>query len=198
MKRYYYHGIGELTCCLWKMLEIIKSGELKTRNNMIKDNYEKYNHVCLYKKNESFDYNDENNFLHSALSSWIEHCWFFIISPEIPAIKTKYSNRVGFDDSEEPMSDIVDEWRSVGSIPFSKIVGIGIPFDSILEEEKRFGFVEDMNFNYVSFKEFYELLKKLQEYAKKQNWIIVNSDEKGICDKIDEQLNNSNLKHQNM
>ena len=34
----------------------------------------------------------------------------------------------------------------------------------------------------------------LLEYANNSNWIVVNSEEKDICDKLDEQLNNHNIK----
>ena len=34
MERYYYHGIGEDLSCLWKMIEIIKLGGLKTRKTI--------------------------------------------------------------------------------------------------------------------------------------------------------------------
>lgn len=189
MERYFYHGIGEDISCLFKMLEIINSGGLKVRS---KD--EKYNHVCLYKKNEEYDYNKEEKLLSSARGGWIDNCWFFIISPDVTAKKVKVSNKTGFDELGNPTSNLVDEWRSEGDIPLDKIVGIGIPFDYIAQEEKEFDFVEDMDFHEHSFKEYYQLLKLLLEYANNSNWIVVNSEEKDICDKLDEQLNNHNIK----
>lgn len=189
MERYFYHGIGDDISCLFKMLEIINSGGLKVRGKT-----EKYNHVCLYKKNEEFDYSKEEKLLSSARGGWIDNCWFFIISPDVTAKKVKVSNKTRFDELGNPTSNLVDEWRSEGDIPLDKIVGIGIPFDYIAQEEKEFDFVEDMDFHEHSFKEYYQLLKLLLEYANNSNWIVVNSEEKDICDKLDEQLNNHNIK----
>ncbi len=194
MERYFYHGIGDDIACLWKMLEIINSGGLKTRSQAGNYDDQKYNHVCLYKKNEEFDYNGKEMILSSARAGWIDKCWFFIISPDVPAKKVSVSNETGFDEFGNPTSNLVDEWRSESDIPLDKIVGIGIPFDYIAQEEKEFGFAIDMDSQEHSFKEYYQLLKSLLEYANNFNWIVVNSEEKDICDKLDEQLNNRNIK----
>ena len=195
MKRYYYHGIGDNLSCLWQMVKIINSGELKTRSIIRDTKDEKYNHICLYKKNEEYNYDEEKEILlKSARGGWIDNCWFFIISPDISAKKVKQSNQTGFDEFGNPTTNLIDEWRSEGNIPLDKIIGIGIPFDYIAQEEKETDFVEDIEYNYHSFKEYYQTLKLLIELAHNFNWIIVNSEEKDVCDKLDAQLNNHNQK----
>ena len=51
-----------------------------------------------------------------------------------------------------------------------------------------------MNYNVVSFEEYHQLLRTLISLAHSFNWIIVNSEEKDICDKMDEQLNSHSKK----
>ncbi len=195
MERYYYHGIGDDLACLWKMIKIINSGELKTRSEIMGDNDEKYNHVCLYKKNEEYNYDGkEEILLQSARSGWIDNCWFFIISPDIFAEKVKKTDMTGFDEFGNPTTNLVDEWRSEGNIPLDKIVGIGIPFDTIMKTAKEESFVYDMDYEMRSFKEYYQSLKILIDLAHSFNWVVVNSEEKDVCDKLDEQLNNHNKK----
>lgn len=195
MERYYYHGIGDDLACLWKMIKIINSGELKTRSEIMGDNDEKYNHVCLYKKNEEYNYDGkEEILLQSARSGWIDNCWFFIISPDIFAEKVKKTDMTGFDEFGNPTTNLVDEWRSEGNIPLDKIVGIGIPFDTIMKTAKEESFVYDMDYEMRSFKEYYQSLKTLIDLAHSFNWVVVNSEEKDVCDKLDEQLNNHNKK----
>ena len=75
MTRFYYHGLGDFypEVSLDIVLEIIKSGSLKTRDE-VRNIGGGYAHVCLYKKNEDYDYNELNTMLKSARSGWIEHC----------------------------------------------------------------------------------------------------------------------------
>ena len=53
MERYYYHGIetflDDEASCLEMMIDIIKSGAIKTFNNVNGTNSEGMNHICLYK-----------------------------------------------------------------------------------------------------------------------------------------------------
>ena len=85
MKRYYYHGVSDLLdeISLDIMLNIIKTDGIKTRNEIGNLNDSKYEHVCLYKKNNRFDYSDKKSYFRSARSGWIDHCFVFIISPNI-------------------------------------------------------------------------------------------------------------------
>jgi len=68
MKHYFYHGFepyGDFSDAVNQMLEIINSGEIKKRNEVNVGNSNS-NHVCLYRKNERFNYNSENAILHTA------------------------------------------------------------------------------------------------------------------------------------
>ena len=176
MERYYYHGIAEYPFCVWMMIEIINSGGLKLRNKVRKFNDERYNHICLYKKNEEHDYTGLENLVKSARGGWIDHCFFFIVSPDISAQKVKYVDRMGtgFDENGNPHTDLVDEWRCGEDIPLDKIVGIGIPFSSIKEDAENYGWFYDMEYRSISPEEYYQVLNKLIEIARSLNWIIVN------------------------
>lgn len=168
MDRYYYHGVSDLMdeVSIDIMINIISSGGLKTRNS-VRELGDDYNHVCLYKKNDEYDYEDN---LKSARSGWIDHCFFFIISPDILTYKSSY----GTD------TNLVDEWRSIGDIPLDKIVGIAIPFDGIADFKEKFPNLYDS---------FDEKLSRLISIAEANGWIIENSDEEDLCDRLDMELN---------
>lgn len=77
MAKYFYHGIegvsGSFSETLNIILNILNEG-LKTRNDKLDKNdseYDKYNHVCLYKKNDDYDYSAPDAFLCSARGGWI-------------------------------------------------------------------------------------------------------------------------------
>lgn len=184
MERYFYHGIGDYvdTTMIDKMLEIIDSGGLKSRS-VIRGFSDEYNHVCLYKKNEDYDYSDINALIHSARGGWIDHCFGFIISPDVSAKKVKTSNWGGFEELGALGTDLVDEWRSDGDISLDKIVGIMLPFDSISDCKREFSdFLTD---------DFDTKLFDLVNSANNLGLMVINSDEVDFCDKLDEQLNTS-------
>lgn len=176
---YYYHGVTDMADDeeLTRFIKILKSGELKTRQEIrdFKDNG--YDHVCLYRKNPEFGYNDSNpeTMLKSARAGWIDHSFVFIISPDIDAEKTssQYTN-------------LVDEWRSHGPIPFDKIVALGIPFDGIEE------FIRQFPECHTS--EYQQKLDFILDFAQNMGWRVINSDEKDFCDKLDKELDDSKLK----
>ena len=193
MDKYFYHGVGDIIIeeILDKIITIIETGGLKTRDEVRKLG-EGFHHVCLYKKNDDYvyDINDPNTVIRSVRGGWIDHCFFFIISPDIEAKKTRcVLDGVGFD-GEKPSSSYVDEWRSMGDIPLDKIVGIAIPFDCIEEHKKEFP---------KSFKpSFAEKLNWIVNYAKTAGWMIENSDEHDLCERLDSELNSGkkyNLTH---
>ena len=176
---YFYHGVSDMTNeeTLDYFIEILKSGKLKTRQEVTRgtiDPTKDFNHVCLYRKNNDHDYNKHETFLKSAQSGWIDHCFVFIISPEIEAEKTT-----------SQYSDLADEWRSHGPIPFDKVVGIEIPFDGI--EEDRTTYPEYYQ------GEYQQKLDFILDFAKNSGWRIENSDEKDFCDKLDKSLEESKL-----
>ena len=86
MDRYYYHGFdhGDIEWGIMQMLKISKEG-INSREHLGED----FNHVCLYRKNEDFDYSKDDHILKSARGGWIDFCCGFIISPSIEAEKTR-------------------------------------------------------------------------------------------------------------
>ncbi len=169
MDRYYYHGISDYIDerTLDIMLKIMNEGIL-TRNN-VRDTGKEYNHVCLYKNEDGFDYSDPDFFFDSARKGWIDNCFFFIVSPEVEAQKA------GFD-----QTNLVDEWRCYDNIYIDKIVGIALPFDVIDEYRKKFPDVINPSFD--------EKLKKIIDIATRRGWKIENSNEDGLCDRLDSEL----------
>ena len=183
MSECYYHGLeivaGSYGTAIKNMMKIIEEG-LKTRNEIRKFNDTNFNHICLYKKNNEYDYHEELSFLHSARGGWIDHCCVFIIHPDICARKA----------IEGVETNLVDEWRCYDDIPTSKFVGIALPFQSFNEyldspnnsEEER---VEKETIR----KDLSSLLSKAMELDLE----IVNSDQEDFTDKFDENYSSNHL-----
>ena len=169
MERYYYHGFDHLGYedGIKFMTNIILSGGIKTRNDVASLNDDSFEHVCLYKKNDDYDYSDEKNYYKSARYCYIDKCMSFVVSPSI--------------DAERKVGSYIDEYRSIGNIPNSKIVGIAIPFEQIYNYSKEL--------NSDGKKHLEELLKRLIDAATTFGFSIHNSDEENFTDKLDEQLN---------
>ena len=187
MERFYYHGLGDFypNISLDMALQIINSGGLKSRNEARKYGDDNYSHVCVYKKNEEYDYSDIEKLVKSVRGGWIDHCVFFIISPDIEAKKVIVDDGVGFYEDGTPYTNLVDEWRTDGNVPLDKIVGIAIPFDSIKEKKERFPYEFD--------EEFDRKLKEILDFALKDGWMVENSDEVNLVDRLDSELNEKHL-----
>lgn len=179
MERYYYHGIepypDDNAISLQQLINIIKSGAIKTYDKVRGKKIEGMNHICLYKKDETVDYLKRKPFPlgeFSALDAWINNCLVFIISPDINAYKPIYKK--DYNRSKEE-TNVFDEWRTNEDIPIEKIVGLALPFDWLKEmaEENKI---------------YYEKLNELLTIAKEYNWMIVNSEEENFTDKLDETL----------
>ena len=184
MERYYYHGIetysDEEASCLETMITIIKSGAIKTSNNITGKNVEGMNHICLFKKNDEFDYEHREfgSDPMSALDAWIGCGVVFIISPDINAYKPVYKAAYNRQNGE---TNIVDEWRIDEDIPLEKIVGLALPFDIIKDEAE---------YNKV----WAEKLQQLLIIAKEYGWMVVDSGDVHFTDKLDNELDKK--KHQ--
>ena len=186
MEKYFYHGIegmsGYFSEVLNIILNILNEG-LKTRNDRLDRNnpdYDKYNHVCLYQKNDDYDYSAPDALLRSARGGWIDHGFVIIVSPDVEATKVQVSDYTGFNEGEA-VTNLVDEWRSNGSIPPSKFVGVALPYvwlkedlDYCDEEEKR-------NVSLA--------IQKIESICHLNGWIIANSDEENFTDILDSSLN---------
>ena len=183
MERYYYHGIEvyeNFSDTLEIVLKILKEG-INVRDAYFQGEKSEYNHVCLYKKNEDYDYNYEN-MINSARSGWIDHCCVFVIDPNLATLKAPSSTL----NEANAVTNLVDEWRSNGSISLDKIVGLALPLNSIgkfLNSKPRW---EEIKIDQEKTKDF---LNKIKIIAKEMGLFIVNSDIDNFTDKLDLQLN---------
>lgn len=85
----------------------------------------KTKNIIMYvyiKKDDDLDYSNKIDFFKSARAGWIDHCFVFILSPDVGAVKLSHKD-----------TDLLDEWRSVGDIPPNKIKGIALPMEAIKE-----------------------------------------------------------------
>ena len=179
MNKYFYHGIESYYGCLGETIEIvykILQEGLKTRNQVRNYQDNDFNHVCLYRKNDDWDYNIPGNIYKSARAGWIDNSFVFIISPEIIAVKEL-----------EEKTDLVDEWRSINDIPPDKIIGIALPFESIndyLNETTDEEVIEDQ-------KKLKKFLPLVADYAIKNNLFYTDSEIPNFTEELDKTLSNS-------
>lgn len=206
MERYYYHGVGDninLEYVLPIMCSIIENG-IKSRKKL----GSKYNHVCLYQKNPDGDYESAEWFLKSARGGWIDNCFGFIINPNINAIKVEQDIYTGFNEKGNPVTNLIDEYRSIGDIPITEIAGIFMPnIQNIIEiikaKEKIYenGYKNEMKKVCITLgldekfqkMNLFQMLNFIIEYANYNNLIIADSCEKNFVDKLDDNLNSKKL-----
>lgn len=181
MEGYYYHGIetyhGAYGYNTDTMIRILHQG-LKTRKEVHKYEDEKYNHVCLYKKDNDLDYSNKKDFFKSARAGWIDHCFVFILSPDVEAVKASHKD-----------TDLLDEWRSVGDIPPSKIKGIALPMEAIKEYLEEDLDDEEIKLDQERLKNNLEVITHI---AVDRNLIIVDSDMPNFTDELDASLKQNN------
>lgn len=175
MEKYYYHGFefypGALNDAICKMLSILDEG-LKTRNEIRDYQDSSYQHICLYKKNDSYNYHDELAFLHSARGGWIDHCFVVIIDSGIDA----YQARLGID------TDLVDEWRCDEDIDPSHFVGVGLPIKTIQDYLNSFSSLEEERIDQEQArKSFCTLCEKIDSC----HIPLVDSDQEFFTDEFD-------------
>ena len=180
MKRLFYHGVCDWIEIAIEQMESIAKEGIFSRERLGED----YNHVCLYKKNEEYDYSTPDAIiLNSARGGWIDNCCGFIVSNSVVAHKQ----------SDRRKTDLVDEWRSEGAISIDKIIGVFFPLenrDLIAKPEDieqvvlSSGMEEYLDEN--DYAQTVERLHRLVEIIKQRNWIVANSDVKDFTDRIDE------------
>ena len=170
---YFYHGVSDMLDeeSLTYFITILKSRQEIFEEESSKNLEQDYDHVCLYRKNQYYDYNNPEAILNSARAGWIDHSFVFVISPDIDAEKASSQD-----------TNLVDEWRSRGSISFDKIVAIGIPFDSIEMDRTRFPELYS--------DEYQRKLDFILEFAQNNGWQVENTDETDFCDRLDKSLDN--------
>ena len=185
MEKYFYHGIecypGTLGKSIEKIINILDVG-LKNRNEVRNYNDEKYNHVCLYQKNDEIDYNNEEDYFKSARANWIDSKFVIIISPDIKASKVENGHKTGFI-SDIPISDLKDEWRSEGDITSDKIVGVALPLNYINNYISQNNPIDKDDINILK-----EALPKLKEIIEERCLMLLNSEKENFTDELDDSL----------
>ena len=187
MEHYFYHGFEmcDTVNGVKHMINILKSGEIKKRNEVNSRGSEdkELDHICLYRKNEEFNYNTGNelDFSQSARSGWIDNCMVLVISNDINA---KYlPPNVEVEGFGRP-TDLVDEWRCFENIPVSKIVGIAIPINHLKEALSGRG----LHVHKDEIAELKSCLMELIALCTQLGLEIHNSEEKDFTDKLDSQI----------
>ncbi len=159
---YFFHGTGNGEEALNKMLQIIESGGIKSKNMRNEDydtlfNGDDYVSVARWCYDVMPGYNAG---LESSFYGWIFNMPCFIIDGDIEAIHaTRVERPYSFDHNKDRVSQFIDEWHVKDEIPLDKIVGIALPF-SWIKQSKR------------SLLKILEILK----HAKDNNWQVYNSD----------------------
>ena len=177
MEGYFYHGIeaydGSFGSSTETMFKILNEG-LKTRKEIHNHYDENFNHVCLYKKDKDLDYSDQRYFFKSARSGWIDHCFVFIISPDLEVVKATHEE-----------TDLLDEWRSIGNIPQSKIKGIALPMEAIKEYLDEQSTDEEIKNDQEKLKKY---IKILTDYTMENDLLLLDSDMPNFTDELDSTL----------
>ena len=142
MSKYYYHGVGNIICCPdvgQKMINIIKSGGLKSKRLLGMNSYAGFNgsdYISICKKEDMSLY---SKYQLNAFFYYIFNSCCFIISDEVDAIETEYFNSKDVDYSDIKImmnkypyirySDMFDEYQVKDEIPLKYIIGIGLPLN---------------------------------------------------------------------
>ena len=186
MKRYFYHGIENYPLCygsiLKKVVSILEKG-LIVRNKVNNYNKDELNHVCLYRKNEEYDYEKDEYLINSARGNWIDGGFVFILNPNLNAIKTEIGEK----------TNLVDEWRYFDNIPISEFRGIALPFSSIREYLNTQHKKENEE-DYKEWKLFLEYYPKMLELISKLNLKKYDSEKPDFTNEIDNELDKSHHK----
>lgn len=177
----YFHGVinGLVNK---KVLEILRDQEIKSarkRNdvNNVGFNENDFISICEYLGEDIYaDY--PNNAFHK----YILNNFCFIISNDIdcemPIFIPNAATMNRFEliklrreNPKRRFSDIIDERQVRDSIPFDKVIGIGIPYG--LEEEN--GFIKLSSFTFLTPDEFQEFIRTIENYAAMLGIKVVNS-----------------------
>ena len=179
----YFHGVinGLVNK---KVLEILRDQEIKSarkRNdvNNVGFNENDFISICEYLGEDIYaDY--PNNAFHK----YILNNFCFIISNDIdcemPIFIPNAATMNRFEliklrreNPKRRFSDIIDERQVRDSIPFDKVIGIGIPYG--LEEEN--DFIKLSSFTFLTPDEFQEFIWTIENYAAMLGIKVVNSSE---------------------
>ncbi len=130
MSKYFYHGVSSIS----STLKILQSGSIQCRRLLGEkaNGYNGLDYVSVCKKYADEDY--QNTDLDNGFYNSVQNYCCFILSEEIPAMKTLPTKHIGdypmdtiLFDKQKRVSDMFDEWQVYQEIPLSMIVGVGIP-----------------------------------------------------------------------
>lgn len=138
MSKYFYHGIRNGLVAPDTVIDIFKSGGIKSRRLQrisYKAGFNGPDYVSICRKEADTEYDEVKN---NAFKNYILDSFCFIISDDIPAVKCDYVPETQEWDrfqlykfmNEHPdirITDMFDEWQVKDEIKFSNIIGIGIP-----------------------------------------------------------------------
>lgn len=138
MSRYYYHGVNH-GLVLDKAIEIFQSGGIRCTTGARKIGFNGTDYISICRKELEEEYSRHSN---NGFYNYVQDRICFIISEEVEAIKPEIIehadkwNRfelIAYMNSKPNVrfSDMFDEWQVKGLIPFSSIMGIGIPLQNL-------------------------------------------------------------------
>lgn len=176
---YYYHGTNQLySKGLDIMIDIIKSGGIKSNNKRLSKSFGIYNgddyiSVGKWDREENID---DNRLMESCFYGWIFWCPTFIIDSDIDAIHAERVNGL-VDPSKGRYSCFIDEYHVKDEIKLDKVRAIALPF-SLISGQKEY------------------LLKTLEilHYAKEYKWDVYESDF-SLVDRVDKQETYDGMKY---
>lgn len=159
---YFYHATGDRDDNLKVMLNILRSGGIKSLRLQGKTNYNtNFNgddYVSLGAWNNEIEMNSPDYFFKSCFFGFITNLPCFIISPNINAIKCDEYHGT-YDPDNERVSQYIDEWHTKDEITLDKIVGIAIP---------EYAYKDSKNL---------KVIKEILTFAELYNWEVFKSDE---------------------
>lgn len=157
---FFYHATGDDEESLNKMLNIIRTGSIKSlrKQNLTGGLFNGDDYISVAAWDSNIDVDNPNFFFESSFGGFIFGLPCFILSSDIPAIKCEVRRNSIYDSKKERVSQYVDEWHVQDEILIDKVVGIALPSIEVLSEEE----IITMNL--------------ILECAKAYNWEVFTSD----------------------
>lgn len=141
---FFYHGIRETYDAIAILYQIMKTKEIKSKRRLRYDEEDMYgfnglDYVSVCKKEDSSGSEDDS--IH-AYDTYVQNHFCLILRDDLPVIKPEvltlpngenydreWIRKIGA--SSTRYTDMVDEWQVKDTIPFSYVVGIGIPMKNL-------------------------------------------------------------------
>lgn len=157
---FFYHATGDDEESLNKMLNIIKTGSIKSlrKQNLTGGLFNGDDYISVAAWEPDMNIDSPDLFFSSSFGGFIFGLPCFILSSDIPAIKCEVWKRGAYDSKRKRVSQYVDEWHVKDEIPLDKVVGIALPKEEFLSSEEM------------------ELVKQILNFAQICNWEVFVSD----------------------